>query len=582
MASMRNRLRMYGARLNRFTIRLAIFVGMMGLYSLALGSTDWHLLSGGLLVAALTAGLVILWVTSRKQRKLDRSHQLAAEVRMLYPGFPAEELDRAYTRRRRREMRLEALWYLLFAVLSALWFWVLYATDASPLTWVLGVRTVLPALVLISAGLLVGSFLPVAAKDRMPLISQEETRATLQEASGLHIREDETSSVSLYHTEKDMTPEEYIREERKDLRSTVLFLLFAFAFFAGLPIVMLVMALIDHFYQTLLIFIAVIGVTVWIIMCAVSHSGPLAVIAMLIQLNRMRTGKCRAYRDELVSHAYGEEEGILELNLARTGTIKVRCQPQMYANHFAEPKKAAMVQTMGDRVERIELMPGAAYMPDAAGAAKKPAPAKVGRDDEQLLDEAYCRQEALRKIEGMASEQRQALEAEIESRFDVLDSLSGKGFSNLSTVEQNEIMAASSAEMHRLQPDPELGGIETALTEKLGITRVEILRMEKNPFVPVLVRRLILAAAVGLCGNLGTALAERSTGAELGFAYLAFSSFAGYLALRCGEAVVNVLRFRKLQKAYRDPQYRRKLLDAAVYQELRSQVERRRAGEKQE
>ena len=56
---MKDRLRMYGARMNRFTLRLAIFVGMMGLYSLALGSADWHMLYGGLLVAALTVGLVI-------------------------------------------------------------------------------------------------------------------------------------------------------------------------------------------------------------------------------------------------------------------------------------------------------------------------------------------------------------------------------------------------------------------------------------------------------------------------------------------------------------------------------------------
>ena len=94
---MRDRLRLYGARMNRFTIRLAVFVGMMGLYSLALGGSDWHLLYGALLVAALTVGLAVLWVSGRKQRKLDRSHQLAAEVKALYPDFPEEELDRAYT-----------------------------------------------------------------------------------------------------------------------------------------------------------------------------------------------------------------------------------------------------------------------------------------------------------------------------------------------------------------------------------------------------------------------------------------------------------------------------------------------------
>ena len=92
---------------------------------------------------------------------------------------------------------------------------------------------------------------------------------------------------------------------------------------------------------------------------------------------------------------------------------------------------------------------------------------------------------------------------------------------------------------------------------------------------------LVAGLTVGLIGNLGTAIAEKATGADLGFAYLAFSAFAGSLALSCGEALVNVLRFRKLQKAYRDPRYQQKLLDAAVYQELKAQVERRRAEEKE-
>ena len=578
---MGNRIRLYGARLYRFIARLAIFIGMMGLYSLFLGSSDWHLLYGGLLVAALTVGLVFLWVTSRSQRKLDRSHQLAAEVRTLYPDFPAEEQNRAYTRRRRREMRVEALWYLLFAVLSALWFWALYATDAPPLIWVLGVRTILPALALISAGLLVGSFLPGVAKERMPEISREETRAALSDDPAPDRPKGDESSIGLSQSKTNMTPEEYIRKERKELRRTILLHFIAFAFFALLPLTMFVLMWCYGADElTLFGFITFFGVAFWIILCLISHTGPAVFILMFIQLYRLRTGKYRAYRDTIVSHDYREKDGILELRLARTGTVKVRCLPEVYAHCFAEPKNAAMMRTTGGHIEQIVLMPGSEPMPAAAGAAEAAARLWEERDDGLLLDEEYCRQAALRKIEGMTVEQRRAMEMEIESRFDGVDRMREKGYYNLTMAEKSKIDVALAEDIRRQNPDMALHGIETALMEKLGVTRADILRITKNPFVPSLRKRLILAAAVGLCGNLGTALEERLTGADLGFVYLVFSACSGFLALSCGEALVNALRFRKLQKAYRDPQYRRKLLDAAVYQELKSQVERRRAEEK--
>ena len=46
--------------------------------------------------------------------------------------------------------------------------------------------------------------------------------------------------------------------------------------------------------------------------------------------------------------------------------------------------------------------------------------------------------------------------------------------------------------------------------------------------------------------------------------------------MSCGDAVMNMNRFRKLQKAYRDPAYRRKMLDAAIYREIKEQVKLRR------
>lgn len=567
---MRDRLRLYGSRLNRFSFRLFIFIGMMGLYSLALGGADGQLLTGVVLVAALTVGLVVLWFTSRKQRALDRSHQLAAEVSALYPDASAEELDRAYVRHRRREMRLEALWYLLFAVLSAVWFRALYATGASSLTWALGMRTILPTLALIAAGLLVGSFLPLVEEERMPVISEEEKQSTL-EVSGWRADYAGETAAALSMAEKDITPERFLKKERRELAGAIALILVAFIFFALAPLVMFAVAY--HYqleYQTFFGFAAFIGVAFWIILCLISHMGPIMAIGIFAQLIRMGSGKCHAYRDTIESHEYREDEGILELHLTRAGTVTLKCSPVNYGKYFAEPKSAAIVQVTSGCIEHIELLPEAA---DDADDEKLPLSEYKNL---MLLDDAYRRQAALIKIEQMTPAQRKAIEGEIESRYDILDQRAGQSYLDLSTVEQGKLLAASSADMSRTTPDPALSGIELALTEKLGVSRMDILRMERNPLMASFWKKLLFTAIVGIGGNLGTAIVAKNTGADLSFAHLVFSIFTGSLAMTCGQALVNALRFRKLQKAYRNPQYRKKLLEAEVYQELREQVKRRR------
>ena len=58
--------------------------------------------------------------------------------------------------------------------------------------------------------------------------------------------------------------------------------------------------------------------------------------------------------------------------------------------------------------------------------------------------------------------------------------------------------------------------------------------------------------------------------------YLIISTLTGGIAMSCAESFSTMMKFRKLQKAYRDPKYRRKVLDAAVYREIREQVKQRR------
>ena len=172
-----DRIRLYGSRLNRFTYRFFIFIGWLALYSLVTGaSTDPEggRLVGLVVVVALLIGIAYGWFSARDQRNIDRSHQLAAEVTLLYPDASAEELNHAYTLRRRREMRLEALLYLIFAVFSAIWFWVMYAIDALPVSWAIGWLIITPGLLLIALILLIRSVIPVKNDEEMPSVSKQD------------------------------------------------------------------------------------------------------------------------------------------------------------------------------------------------------------------------------------------------------------------------------------------------------------------------------------------------------------------------------------------------------------------------
>jgi hypothetical protein len=90
-----------------------------------------------------------------------------------------------------------------------------------------------------------------------------------------------------------------------------------------------------------------------------------------------------------------------------------------------------------------------------------------------------------------------------------------------------------------------------------------------------LVEELVVAgnARVGIGGIVGTALIEKYTGAELGFLYIIFGIVTSSLALAFGNRLINMLRFRKLQRAYRNPDYQENLIQSEVYKKIYEQVQ---------
>ena len=176
-----NRLRLCGARLNRFIYRFFIFIGMVALFSLMIGASapgEERRAMGVLLIAGLSVGIVILWFSGRRQRELDRSQQLAAETALLFPYADAEELNHEYTLRKRREKRLEALFYLILALLAGVWFWAMYAAEASAASWQIGLLVIAPGLLIISAVLFILSVIPRVLDEEMPDVSKQSLELT--------------------------------------------------------------------------------------------------------------------------------------------------------------------------------------------------------------------------------------------------------------------------------------------------------------------------------------------------------------------------------------------------------------------
>ena len=119
-----------GSRYRGIMIRILIFYGMMGLYSLCFGLESDNGVSPWAMGAwlLLACGLVPLFFLTREKRTPTR-----------------------------KELRQKALMYLCFAAVAAFWFFMLYLVEASPVSWKLGSWFLVPALLVISLGLLIAS-----------------------------------------------------------------------------------------------------------------------------------------------------------------------------------------------------------------------------------------------------------------------------------------------------------------------------------------------------------------------------------------------------------------------------------------
>ncbi len=197
-----------------------------------------------------------------------------------------------------------------------------------------------------------------------------------------------------------------------------------------------------------------------------------------------------------------------------------------------------------------------------------------------MLTDKQIRKAAEDRIAAMSAEELGALENEIEDGLRLTETVSQHGYKTLSKEERRRYhlftrkMLDSSGGGGNL----ELAATETAVQRSLGVSREQIGAMERNPFTRSLWKTLLAAVLIGAGGNLLTALLVKHTGADLWYLYTIFSALAAGLLLRCAGIAVYAVRFRKLQKAYEQPEFQKGEIGAAVFRILQERVKKARSG----
>ena len=121
-------IRICGARARRLYRRFVIFLGMTALYSsvMAFDAFSGPWIMGWVLLLGGAAGLIFGFFKTRDKRRDERERQIDSEAAERYPEATFREYEAAFIRFRRKELRLEALLYLLFAAASLGWAVLMY------------------------------------------------------------------------------------------------------------------------------------------------------------------------------------------------------------------------------------------------------------------------------------------------------------------------------------------------------------------------------------------------------------------------------------------------------------------------
>ena len=584
----KERIRLSGARVRRLYRRSIAFLGLTALYSLTFAvadafSIDW--LFGILLLIGAAIGLCIGFFKMRDKRKAERRMQIITEAEELHPEMSPEERCEVSLRLRHKEMRLESLLYLCFAAASFGWCCLLHAFD----TGLFGKAILIIACgvpLLISLGLFLASFGIGDPTEYMERLSDSKTRDLLERLKRPDCRSERNLAEVITISDADF-PETgrdggaYVREALSGYHFVSWL---AFGFFVVFPLVLCIFVFVMQFVPFLLFFgmIAAFSISIWFYLEYMTDGMVVSPLRLVYWLIRSRTGACGVSKDAVVAFSrYEDKQGVMEVCFDRAGAywVKWRDTYNAFRERILAAESEVALVTVGKRFLAVILKEKEA---DLFGTEAEEAnrqidgeSASFARNTEKKLLSSYeISEEAERRLKQMDPAVREKTEREIREYLDLSHLYVSKMLANehMTRGQEAEYWRTQSLHMNRLIPNSELGSIESHVMNKLHASREEISRMKKNPYAKITFLTLIIAAAVGIGGIVGTALIEKYTGAELGFLYIIFGIAASSLALTFGNRVVNMLRFRKLQRAYRNPDYQENLIQSEVYKKIYEQV----------
>ena len=585
-----DRIRICGARQDRLAKRILLGGGLMALYSVCIGLVPGLLMI--LIWIGLAAATAFAFHNAREQRRIRRERQIAAEVIEMDPEPSREALRAAYGQRRQKELRLEAGWYVCFAVAVFLWVLGLYGADASPLSWIVGMLGLVPALLLVALGLFIISFKD-QTPDATPTIDAYLADTDLQQIMlARHVRPDHRreGDVMVLQAEAAPADEDVARLVREKLASersspgTIVGYVIAVLFFVVVPgllfLLTLPMLLMRHEMGWLSLLMGI-----------VSLPGILGSVYFLRnrKLSRrperrklLQAGAYSMERDRVLSAIRDENEAFsMEVCFDRLGTVKLKDRV-LQAWLLEKPAREMLLLTRDKEVLaavfQAEQAPEAAA-PNESGSlttedpAAEGAPAQAPAQTGAFLTDEQIRQAAEKRLAAMDPAQREKEENEFRRYLELSHRAYGKGLDTETKAERQERDLIGYGQRQKLKAmEYDIQGIESDVMERLHASREEIYHMKKNPFVKGMLVTLAIGVAVGIVGNLLTALIEKLTGADLRYLYVILSSLSGLIALAAAGRLMNIFRFRKLQRTYQQPAFWDRLIDAEMYRLLYDQV----------
>ena len=190
-----------------------------------------------------------------------------------------------------------------------------------------------------------------------------------------------------------------------------------------------------------------------------------------------------------------------------------------------------------------------------------------------MLTDNEIEEKARQRIAEMPISERMEMEAKIRTSVRYSHQSSKEGYRSLPKADRRAYYEFQSKELLSSGGgDYAMHEIECEMKERLNASREEIAAMKKNPFVSKVIKLLIITAVVSIGGVLLTALIGKLSGVDMGVAYIGVGSTASLLSLRWGDQLVKSFRFRKLQKAYENPEFQEQEIDAAVFRIMKENV----------